>query len=260
VEEVPGLSAEQDYLRQELFPTIQAIRRAVEQRCLVPVVLPFGVGSRTERIDRAEEWLNAEREKAIPQLSNKHKKNHKPGYFTYVPYTRVGLTGRRYVESLPGSGLNPLVEGVLGVARATGFSGQGILFWILIDRLPTLPVATIESVPRQALLATGELVKTRSTVIRLFAHDITASRWLKIRKQLRESIGVRRTNPITEGDLLLAKTVRELGGPPTAWGEGVTFWKRARDVLFEHGRKYESWKGVRQAYERYTKKLERTLS
>ncbi|NQT72023.1 MAG: hypothetical protein HQ553_04545 [Chloroflexi bacterium] len=142
--------------------------------------------------------------------------------------------------------------------RATGFKQPSLLMFILAGWKPLLlryeAKATV--VPQE--LPTGEQLWTQTVHLKIRAGDLSQAELTDAYHSARHFLRIRKATKRNPEHAQLYRLVRERGGPIKGVG-AMSFWQSIQDELNrgrESHRKYRTWRGPRNAYNRLVKNLE----
>lgn len=141
------------------------------------------------------------------------------------------------------------------ISYATGFIFIDVFFHILSDWHPTLKRYDIVPEQRVHKLPSGNTLINRFVSVDIRG-EMNFEELHGVYQEIRQGLEIKRTKAFNEKHLEIYKLVQKMGGPPKRKGV-VKFWNMLRE---EWNKKhiddpYETWKGLKIAYERLYNKL-----
>ena len=142
------------------------------------------------------------------------------------------------------------------MARATGFTQVSLVQFGLVGIKPILPRYEVRGRLVYQSLPAGEQMQPIHLDIEIRARDLSFQELQEIYTQYREILQLQRGKTLNEKHLALYQLVSSKGGPLKGKGT-VAFWNSVRDEWnsLHPNDKHQSWKGVKQNYERIIQKL-----
>jgi hypothetical protein len=276
----PDVLITSDYLAEKITPWVEIIRTEL----FGSTRIPFG------NLKDAEDWILAHCDNRQPPP---RKSLDDPA--TYRDLVYVGHDGDYrvvhilepapptwVVTQLRGrasdySPLNWLEKEIRLMYEATGFYQQVLVQFILMGTSPILARYDIRGqsyhrpIPsrprqRQRRWLGDELLRISYVDVRIYAQDLTFVELREIYNKYREMLQLKK-HKLREGRNLsishweLYQLIKGQGGPPKGRGK-VAFWESAKSEWNKLHRqhKYQTWKGVKIAYDRLIKQLEHRLT
>ena len=138
-------------------------------------------------------------------------------------------------------------------AQATGFSQAALVTWLLTDIPPTRDPIVLEIWRgRKRGLDVPDRYWAK---IQMNSLHVTRERWMILRRDLRQHLGITKSKRLTSQDERLLRIIDDLGGAPEKRGTKLRFWKR---ILREYGEHFPRWRSPhtpRRQYKRIKVKL-----
>mgnify|MGYP001145427330 CR=1 FL=1 len=156
------------------------------------------------------------------------------------------------------------------MCEATGFNQPSLVQFILMGTPPIVPRYWIGALPYYRPIPLGpdhkgfqdELLRVSYVDIRIWAQDFTFEEFRKVYNSYRELLQLKK-HKLREGKELVKshweiyQLVKERGGLPKGKGK-VAFWESVKGEWnkLHPQNKYQTWKGVKLAYDRIIARLE----
>lgn len=140
--------------------------------------------------------------------------------------------------------------------RFTGFTQLSLVQYTLTGSKPIMQRFTTKATRTSFNLPNGEKLQPTKVEVKILANDLTFKELQEIYTHSRTYLKIQRGKMLNEKHHLLYLMVKSKGGPPKGKGV-VAFWKSVKsewNSLYPDD-SYQSWKGVKQNYERVIEKL-----
>ena len=143
------------------------------------------------------------------------------------------------------------------ISKITTFTTKSIMEYILLNLEPiSHKLALHEHIDVGEVPIVNRRIRNAWLSVHFFS-DLSLKDLLELHRNIRSFFGTKRGKNFGEEHLELYRMVLQRGGPPT---KGVvSFWesiKQEWNGKHKKGRHYQTWKGVKIAYDRICKKLE----
>lgn len=143
------------------------------------------------------------------------------------------------------------------ISRITNFTTKSIIEYILLNLEPIFhKLALHEHIDVGEVPIVNRSIRNAWLSVYFFS-DLSFKDLLELHRNIRSFFGAKRGKDFREKHVELYRMVLQRGGPPT---KGiVSFWesiKKEWNEKHEKGQYYQTWKGVKIAYDRICKKLE----
>jgi uncharacterized protein YdcH (DUF465 family) len=153
-----------------------------------------------------------------------------------------------------------LLDEIIKINVVTGFTMKSVRAYILADTLPVLPTFTFGIHTETHSLPDGTSLVNRSARVRIRG-ELTFEDLRSLYRGIRRELGIKRSKRPTTKHLQLYEMVQQKGDIPSGKGT-VAFWE---SVMKEWNNlpkqdKYNTWKGVKMAYERIVAQFERRIT
>jgi len=273
----PDVLLTSDFLAEKITPWVELVRTELFSSPRIPFT----------NLKDAEDWILSHRDNRQPPP---RKSLDDPP--TYRSLVYVGHDGDYRVtdilEPFPPtwpvpqlrgrasdySPLNWLENEIRLMYEATGFNQPSLVQFILVGTPPIVPRYWIGALPYYRPIPPGpdhkgfqdELLRVSYVDIRIWAQDFTFEELREVYNSYRELLQLKK-HKLREGKELVKshweiyQLVKERGGLPKGKGK-VAFWESVKgewNELHPHD-KYNTWKGVKLAYDRIMARLERRVT
>ena len=193
-------------------------------------------------------------------LSNEFTKYHKQLILKQpiLPYVKKGDPWIRR-EAVNGPKMAHLEQESKGVAKATGFSQQALVMFILAGIKPLALRMNISTNENYHQLSDEELLYQKEVVLRIRARDFASRELSDIYRELKKELTIKKEIKIKDKHVRIHELVQKLGPPPNREKPGsYKYWKKA---IAEWERKYpkdqpKMWHNLRDAWERMEAKFD----
>lgn len=138
-------------------------------------------------------------------------------------------------------------------AQATGFSQAALVTWILSNIPPTREPIILEIWRERKRIR--DIPDRYWAKIKMNSLHVTRERWMMLRRDLRQHLGITKSKRLTNQDERLLRMVDDLGGVPKQRGAKLRFWEH---ILEEYGDHFPRWRSPhtpRRQYKRIKVKL-----
>ncbi len=239
-----------ELLSEDLAPWVRSLRK----RLFGKVEAPF------DSYDSAVNWVkeyDAEK-KAVPTG---------PNSFSVSARRNIRYSEPDGTDTIQFALINSPLEKIIFASQKLtkqleiGLDWNSLVFYVLADIPPFIPPLKVNISSYRGSLPSGREVKYRKATVEIReGFNLAYLRWLY--EVLRREMGLKKKKGFNARHLELYRLVKQRGGEPQAKGTIVSFWKSVMDEWNTSHTKnrYESWKGVKKAYERVISKLKANTS